>query len=184
MSEQTIFFHLPELTEQLGVEHVKALVDRVEAVELGQGEVLIHDQAPMDAFYLLLEGVLTLSVEIEGHDILLGELKPGNWVGEVAFLSGSRQACTAVSAATDVKLARLSYRDFEAMLAEDPTAACRLMHGFILMLIRRLRATANDPVLDPDGQLQIHGELSVSWEELAQHKHSVLGFLKGLFGAH
>lgn len=183
MSDEAIFAHLPELTEQIGVEHVKGFVDRVEQISLEQGSVLVRDQAPMDAFYLLLEGRLALSIEVDGHTIQLGELSPGNWIGEVAFLNGTFIACTTVSAASEAKLARLTYQDFEAMLAEDPMLACRLMHGFILMLIRRLRATANDPVLDPDGQLHIYADMSVPWEALAPHKHSVLDFLKGLFGA-
>lgn len=182
MSAEALFAHLPELTEQLGAEHVPALVSRLETLELGQGTVLVRDQAPMDAFYLLLEGTLALSIECEGHSIQLGELRPGNWVGEVAYLSGSPAASTTVTAMSEVKLARLSYADFEAMVAQDPIAACRLMHGFILMLLRRLRVTANDPILDPDGQLHIYGDPSVPWEELVQHRHSILAFLKRLLG--
>lgn len=182
MSHEALFAHLPEMTEQLGAEHVQALVDRVETLELAQGTVLVRDQAPMDAFYLLLEGRLALSIELDGHTIQLGELRPGNWVGEVAYLSGSPAASATVTATTEVKLARLSYGDFEAMVAVDPIAACRLMHGFILMLIRRLRVTANDPILDPDGQFHIYGDPSVPWEDLVQHRHSVLAFLKRLLG--
>lgn len=182
MSNEALFAHLPELTDQLGAEHVQALVDRVEAYSMEQGTVLIRDQAPMDAFYLLLEGRLALSIELDGHTIQLGELRPGNWVGEVAYLSGSPKACATVTAMSEVKLARLAYRDFEAMVAEDPIAACRLMHGFILMLIRRLRVTANDPILDPDGQFHIHGDPSVPWEDLVQHRHGVLAFIKRLMG--
>jgi CRP/FNR family cyclic AMP-dependent transcriptional regulator len=182
MSNEALFAHLPELTEQLGAEHVQALVGRVETYSIEPGTVLIRDQAPMEAFYLVLEGTLALSIELDGHTIELGELRPGNWVGEVAYLSGSPMSCATVTATSEVKLARLSYADFEAMVAEDPIAACRLMHGFILMLIRRLRATANDPVLDPDGQLHIHGDPSVPWEALVQHRQSVLAFLKRLLG--
>lgn len=182
MSNEALFAHLPKLTEQLGAEHVQALVDRLETYSIEPDTVLIRDQAPMEAFYLLLEGTLALSIELDGHTIELGELRPGNWVGEVAYLSGSPTACAIVTARSEVKLARLSYAHFEAMVAEDPVAACGLMHGFILMLIRRLRVTANDPVLDPDGQFHIHGDLSVPWEDLVQHRHSVLAFLKRLLG--
>lgn len=136
----------------------------------------------MDAFYLLLEGTLALSIELDGHSIQLGELRPGNWVGEVAYLSGSATACATVTATSEAKLARLAYRDFEAMVAGGPIAACRLMHGFILMLIRRLRVMANDPILGPDGQFHIHGDPSVPWEDLVRHRQSVLAFLKRLMG--
>lgn len=184
MPDDAIFAHLPELTAQLGVEHVQALLDRLTPVELEPGAVLVRDQTPVDAFYLLLEGSVALSVEVNGHDIQLGELRPGNWVGEVAYLSKQPLACATVKATSAAKLARLSYRDFEAMLAEDPVAACRLMHGFVLMLIRRLRVTANDPVLDPDGQLHIHGDPSVNWEALRQQELNLTDFLRRLLGLH
>lgn len=184
MSAEALFSHLPELTAQLGMEHVQALLDRVTLVELEPGAVLVRDQTPMDAFYLLLEGGVALSVEVNGHDIQLGELRPGNWVGEVTYLAGQSLSCATVKATGAAKLARLSYRDFEAMLAEDPIAACRLMHGFVLMLIRRLRVTANDPVLDPDGQLHIHGDPSVSWEALRQQELKLTDFLRRLLGLH
>lgn len=182
MTNNALFARLPELTDQLGAEHVPALIDRVETFDIEQGTVLIRDQAPMDAFYLLLEGRLALSIELDGHTIQLGELRPGNWVGEVAYLSGSLASCATVTATSEVKLCRLTYRDFDAMVAEDPIAACRLMHGFVLMLIRRLRVMANDPILDPDGQFHIYGDPSVPWEALLQQRHSVLGFLKRLLG--
>lgn len=182
MSDDAVFAHLPELTAQLGLEHIQALLDRIEVVELEVGALLMCDQGPVDAFYLLLEGELALSVEVNGREIQLGTLRPGNWVGEVSYFAGQPLACATVRAATAVKLGRLNYRDFDALLAEDSIAACRLVHGFVLMLLRRLRATAGDPVLEPDGQLYLHGDPSVAWNDLAEQEQSLAGFLRRLLG--
>ncbi len=46
MSSETLFSHLPELTEQLGAERVQALVDRVEACGIEQGAALMPASSP------------------------------------------------------------------------------------------------------------------------------------------
>lgn len=183
MSEQTLFSHLPELTDQLGVEHIKPLLDRVTTHEVPQGQVLVRDQSPIDAFHLVLSGRLSLAVEMAGHSIVLGELLPGNWCGELAYFSGERRASSTVTAAEDTVVARLTFADFEALMAEDSIAVCRLTHAFIRMMMRRLHATANNPIIDPHGQMLIVGDLSVPWSEMGQPRHGVAEFIKKLFGA-
>jgi len=183
MDEHALFEHLPELVDQLGATHVKPLLDRVELRQLQAGDVLVRDRQPIDAFFLILSGRLRLAVELGGHGIQLGDLLPGNWCGEVGYFSGARRASSTVTAGEDSLLARLSYADFDALIAEDAVAACRLTHAFVKMLIRRLHATANNPVIDPQGQLLLLGELSVPLEELRQKPHGVLDFLKSLLGA-
>jgi len=171
------------LTAQVGKEYAATLLERAAVVECGQGEVLLQDQGEVDALYLLLQGRLALSVETAGHTIRLGEVDPGNWVGEVAFFSGSSRSVSRVEAVTAVRLLRLSFQAFHGLIQEAPEATCKLTHVLIGMLIQRLRATANDPVLDPDGQLLLIGQLSASPEVRDQH-HGLRDFLKNLLGVH
>jgi len=184
MDEQTLFNHLPELEGQLGVEHVKPLLEHFGLLTLQEGEVLVHDQGPIDALYLVLSGSLRLSVEFGGHAIQLGEIGPGNWVGELGYFSGVRLASSTATACAESAVARISYQDFDALLNEDSVAVCRLTHGFIQMLMRRLAVTANNPVIDPHGEMLLLGDLSVPWTELAESPHGVVDFLKTLLGVH
>jgi CRP-like cAMP-binding protein len=184
MDEETLFKYLPELESQLGVEHVRPLLERLRLGTLADGEVLLHDQAPIDSLYLVLSGKLRLSVEFGTHSIQLGEIGPGNWVGELGYFSGVPVASSTVTADGDCEMAQLTYKDFDALLDEDSVAVCRLTHGFIQMLMRRLAITANNPVIDPHGELLLPGDLSVPWPELAQGKHGVVDFLKSLLGVH
>jgi len=184
MDEQSLFKQLPELEGQLGVEHVKPLLDRISVRNLPDGEVLLHDQAPIDALYLVLSGCLRLSIEFADHAIQLGEIGPGNWVGEVGYFSGVRLASSCVTACGDTEVARLAYKDFDALLDDDSVAVCRLTHGFIQMLMRRLAVTANNPIIDPQGEMLLLGDLSVPWKDLAQSPHGVVDFLKILLGVH
>ena len=184
IDEQSLFKHLPGLEGQLGVEHLKPLLDRIMVRKLESGEVLVRDQAPLDAFYLVLSGCLRLAVEFGDHAIHLGEVGAGNWVGEVAFFSGTGLSSTTVTACGDTELARLSFQDFDTLLDEDSVAVCRLTHGFIQMLMRRLSVTANNPIIDPQGEMLLPGDLTVPMSELTQGPHGVVDFLKSLLGVH
>lgn len=182
MIEQALFNHLPELTDQLGIEHIKPLLDRMSIHGISAGTVLVQDQAPIDAFHLVLSGRLSLAIESGGHSILLGELLPGNWCGELAYFSGVRRSSSSVIAVEETDVARLTFADFEALMAEDSVAVCRLTHAFIKMMMRRLHAAANNPVIDPHGQMLIMGDLSVPWTDLAEHRQGVVEFIKKMLG--
>jgi CRP-like cAMP-binding protein len=184
MDEQTLFKHLPELEGQLGVEHVKPLLDRISVRLLQDGDVLLHDQAPVDALYLVLSGALRLSLRVGEHAMQLGDIGPGNWVGEVAYFSGERRASCTVTASGETEIARLSYPDFDALMLEDSVVVCRLTHGFVQMLMRRLMGTANNPIIDPTGEMLLLGDLSVPWSDLSQQPHGVVDFLKVLLRVH
>lgn len=184
MTEKDLFDFLPELTRQLGTEHAAATLGYAQVVDLPEGEVLVRDQEPIDALYLVLRGELSLSVDIPGHRIHLGEMGPGNWIGEVAFFSGGNSASTTAAAASDCKLMRLSFADYETMIQMAPASACRLAHVLIGMLIHRLRNSASDPVLDPEGRLLFLGNLSAPEEVLHPPHTGVLEYLKGLLGIH
>jgi len=105
-------------------------------------------------------------------------------VGELGYFSGVRLASSTATACAESAVARISYQDFDALLNEDSVAVCRLTHGFIQMLMRRLAVTANNPVIDPHGEMLLLGDLSVPWTELAESPHGVVDFLKTLLGVH
>ncbi len=184
MNTDLLFAHLPDLADQLGSEHVAALIDRSEVMDLPEGTVLIRDQDPIDSLYLVLSGRLRICIEVADHSISFGELTEGNWVGEMALFSGENVASSTVTAASATSVLRLGFDAFQAMREADPLAAGRLTHVLIAMLIKRLRATANDPILDPEGQLIILGDLNVPAERLGHHRQGLLSALKSLFGVH
>ena len=183
MDEHILFEYLPELVDQLGPDHIKPLLDRITLHELENCQIMVHDQEPIDAFFLVLSGRLQLAIELSGHTIQLGEIRPGNWCGELGYFSGIRRASSTVTAGEGTTVARLSYADFDALIAEDSIAVCRLTHAFIQMLIRRLQVTADNPVVDPDGNLLLLGDITVPLSELSRKPHGVIDFIKSLLGA-
>ncbi|MBK6743959.1 MAG: cyclic nucleotide-binding domain-containing protein [Hydrogenophilales bacterium] len=172
------------LADQIGKEHAAMFLDHVSLQELPRGEVLLRDQASVSALYLLIEGRVGLSVEVAGHAIHLGTMDAGNWIGEVAYFSGSHISCSTVTAETDVRLMRLGFAEFGAIARATPEAACRLTHVLVTMLIHRLRATVHNPVVDADGQLFMLGNLSLPSPARAAHERGVIDFFRKLLGTH
>lgn len=170
------------LAEQLGVEDASALLDQAELVTVAGGAAVCRDGEPIDSLYLLLEGRLEMAVEVAGHAIELGEILPGNWVGEVSLFSEAKTAVATVTARGTARLLRLSFEAFAALAQDAPELACRLAHTLNAMMIQRLRATVNDPILDADGRLLLLGPLSVPWPA-PPAQHGVRDFLRKLLGA-
>ena len=170
------------LIGEVGEAHAAILLERATACGLADGQVLLRDQGEVGALYLLLEGRLSLSVELGTHAIRIGELDPGNWVGmEALFLVGC-QSATTVAAVGDCRLMRLSFDDFAAVMSDAPETACYLTHVLVPMLIHRLRVLAQDPILDPVGQLMMPGEMSLPRDARPHHAHGLAHFFKHLWG--
>jgi CRP-like cAMP-binding protein len=175
--------HRGLLSEHLGCEDMAPLLDRASLVELAGGESLLCDQEPTDSMYLVLEGALEVHVELGEHTIRLGEIEPGNWVGEVAYYTRCETACSTVTALTRTLLLRLRFDDYTDLVKSQSEVACRLSHVLITMQAQRLRATVNDPILDPEGRLLMLGDLSIPLDQ-QPHRHSgLLDFFRHLVGA-
>lgn len=174
---------ITRLAEQIGAEYAEHFAEHVSLLELPRGEMLLRDQGPVTALHLLLDGRVGMSVEVAGHSIQLGAMEAGNWIGEVAYFSGSRVSCSTVVAEADCRLLRLDFEAFANLARTAPEAACRLTHVLVTMLIHRLRATVQNPVLDTDGQLLMLADLSLPSPERDAARHRLIDFVRTLLGA-
>jgi CRP-like cAMP-binding protein len=170
------------LAEEVGSGHAEILLARATPIDLRKDEVLLRDRGPADALYLLLEGRLSLTLEIDRHSIQIGELEAGNWVGLVALFSGSGMSSTTVAASRPSRLLRLPFGGFRAMIEEAPETACYLTHVLVPMLMHRLRVLTSDPILDPVGRLMMPGEMSLPRDARPHHEHGLAHFFKHLWG--
>jgi CRP-like cAMP-binding protein len=171
------------LTDHLGDVDLAPLLDRASQIDVAAGQVLLRDQAATDSMYLVLAGKLDVHVELGEHTIRLGEIEPGNWVGEVAYYTRCSKACSTVTAIEPSRLMQLKFAAYSALQQERSEVACRLSHLLIAMQVQRLRATVNDPVLDPEGRLLMLGDLSIPLDQ-QPHRHTGLGdFFRKLMGS-
>ncbi|GEM_PF-3408791 len=171
------------LADQVGPDQVDAVLEHGQWLELQPGDRLHGDQERVSAMYLILEGQVALSVDVAGHTLQLGHLDARNWIGEVAYFSGSYTACSTVTARTPVWLFRMGFAEFSAFSRAAPEAACRLTHVLVTMLIHRLRVTAQNPVLDADGQLLLPVNQSLPEAGHAVPGQGILDFVRHLLGS-
>lgn len=114
-----------------------AVLDRMTEVHLDAGAVVFEEGDPGDALYVVVTG--RLLARQDGR--LLGDLRRGEPVGEMALLTGEPRSAS-VTAARDSTLLRLSRQDFEALVADSPHLAIGLARGIVRRLDRGNRPEA------------------------------------------
>lgn len=111
-----------------------------EFVTVNEGEHLIEEGQPQDSLFLVISGNFHVSTQATGREVLLGQLKAGNMMGEVnIFDPGLASAnVTAHSLSQAWKIDRSSLEQF---LEDNPNAAARVLVGIATQLSKRLRKT-------------------------------------------
>lgn len=118
------------IRDYFGDEPDAALLQRLESVSLGGGDWLFHQGEPGDSLYFLVRGRLQVWLERPpgGGDAgprLLGEVVPGESVGEVGLLTGEARSA-GIRAIRDSQLIRLGRDAFESLAASHPGLVMKL----------------------------------------------------------
>ncbi|HEY5770910.1 MAG TPA: cyclic nucleotide-binding domain-containing protein, partial [Terrimicrobium sp.] len=95
-------------------------------IRLAAGETFLRDGDPADAFHVMLEGELRATKYYGDQEILLGEVVPGEFFGEIEILLDI-QNWVHIKAATDSRLFRLPRTGFWDLLRCSPAAAQEIM---------------------------------------------------------
>lgn len=91
----------------------------------GPGEVLCHRGEEGQELFLILEG----EVEVFSEQALLGTLRKGDIVGEMAVLEGHLRSAT-VTAKSEVQVLALSREHFQLIFQLHPSWTLQLLEGF------------------------------------------------------
>jgi CRP-like cAMP-binding protein/predicted acylesterase/phospholipase RssA len=114
------------LFRNFAAEHLKLLESKFADVDLAGQHVLFEAGAEGDALYVVDSGRLQAYVTgADGSDQVIGEIGPGEVVGETALITGQRRTAS-VRAVRDSKLARLSRSSFERLTATHPELVLEL----------------------------------------------------------
>lgn len=115
---------------------LEAIAAAMERVDLEAGSVLVRQGELADRLYLVLDGELTIVIGPGGSATGqgLGVLGPGDVVGEVAVLTGTRRTAT-VESRTAARLAALRTEDFRRLAIDHP----ELVAALLASSVRRLR---------------------------------------------
>ncbi|OGT34355.1 MAG: hypothetical protein A2W28_10825 [Gammaproteobacteria bacterium RBG_16_51_14] len=94
----------------------------IEWQSLSPGATLFREGDPSDAVFFVLSGLLRVALEENGQsERVINEIKAGETIGEIAFLTEACRSAT-VYAVRDTVLARLSYPSFNKLMDKYPFA--------------------------------------------------------------
>lgn len=113
------------LFEHLNEFQFEWLATHSEEVRVPKGEYVYHEGDPADYFYVVMEGEIQVSHDMNGHEMVLALHKPGNFSGEVPLLSGTPYIASS-RALVDTRLLRLDSQSFRDMFGVCPVIVSKL----------------------------------------------------------
>ncbi|MBM7116352.1 cyclic nucleotide-binding domain-containing protein [[Archangium] primigenium] len=104
-----------------------------------KGSVLFTEGRPGESLLIIHDGSVRLSARsTSGEETSLGEVGPGEPLGELALLQKGERQCTA-TALTDVSAVELRHADFQRLTAQKPQACVKLLMGIVLHFSQKVR---------------------------------------------
>ena len=134
---------LPGLFGPLDEAMLQDIESAAEWVSLPQGEVLFEQGDPGDAAHILVSGRLQVVVRSDDTERVVGEVRPGESVGEMAMLTGERRSASVI-ALRDSDLVTLDRSEFDHLIAKYP----QILRSLTKLVINRLRRTQSGNPLD------------------------------------
>ncbi len=107
--------------------------------EVTAGAVLIHEKQPVDAVFLIIDGLFAVRTARTGTADV-AKLRSGEFVGEMSFVDSRPPSASVVSLEPSVVLA-IPRRALEQKLQQDVTFASRFYRSLAVFLSDRLRTT-------------------------------------------
>ncbi len=128
----------PQLVSDLSPAALKKLLDSCAVTEFRPGRNIMRDRMPSDAIYFVLEGEARVFIENDNQSIKLGNIKPGQILGEISILSRQLVSSASVEAATPMKTLKLRHQPLEDLLVAEDTGPA-LLNVLTEVLAARLR---------------------------------------------
>lgn len=121
----SLLFTYPEY-DALPKEDRAAIDALVSSVACAPGDVVFRKGDPGDSMFVVRSGRFRVTgATPAGAEVTLGEVGPGDWVGEMAVLTGQPRSAT-LAAVEEGTLVRLPRAGFDELAARYPAVAARL----------------------------------------------------------
>lgn len=113
------------------------IASALKTIFIQSGEILMHQGDVADSFYIVMHGRLRAFIpqSIE-HQVILGEIGPGQIVGEVALLTDAVRIAT-VQAIRDSVLLKFDQKTFNSLLLQYPEVIMNIAKASIKRLIKK-----------------------------------------------
>jgi CRP-like cAMP-binding protein len=106
-----------------------------------KGEKLFEEGEDPVALFLLAEGTVEIQKKIghSGHTTALASLSAGSIVGEMSLLTKDKRSAAAVVTTNTAMALRVSWKELEELLAQNPAVAYKFMYALSRVIATRLR---------------------------------------------
>jgi len=135
---------------------------------LPTGSILIEEDQPLDALYIVLSGTLNVCVASLGNQVV-GKIGGGEILGEMSFVDGRLPSAT-VQAVEECCVLSIPRSLLSEKLEEDVLFSLRFYRAITKFLSYRLRAKVNHFGLDENAALLASKSLNNKEEEEPDHR--------------
>jgi NTE family protein len=152
-----------------------AVADEVQPVSAVSGDFLFHQGDQADALYLLVYGRLSVRVRDENdRELLVGEIAPGEAVGEMALFSGEGRSAS-VQVVRDSELLSVPREAFDRLVTSQPHAMLQLGRLIVQRYRRNLAGGIHRPTVKNIAVYQATRDIDLS--SFTDALHRTLGAL-------
>jgi CRP-like cAMP-binding protein/Fe-S-cluster-containing hydrogenase component 2 len=125
--ERSLSTHLRSmpLFALVGEEFIEHLRQNVELVSYNQSQVICKEGEEADAFYLIRSGIVRVSQDLPGGEIVRSYLSRGDCFGEIGLLKSIKRSATCI-ALDAVDVVRITAGEFNMMLEKFPDVRAEL----------------------------------------------------------
>lgn len=116
------------------------------------GELIFCENEPGYELYILQSGRVKITKMVDGQEVMLAVLQPGDIFGEMAILDNKPRTATAIMAEESSMLA-INKANFEGMVKAQPQLATKLITLLSERIWTAYRQLANLMISEPQGRL-------------------------------
>ena len=157
---QKILFLFGELND----DDIDWMIGKGSVEKIPTGTVLIKEGHPIDRFYILLEGKVSVSIAVFDSSQEIATLTRGEVFGEMSFMD-TRLPSASVETVEDALVLSISREQLASRLNQDVGFASRFYRAIAIFLSSRLRNTVKYLGYDKE---YLSSELDLDQEELAE----------------
>lgn len=123
-----------------------AKIDPVKALQYERDHVIFREGEVSDYAYLVIDGAIELTKDVDGTEIFLAEIGPGDLFGEMGLIDGSHRSATAVTLG-ETLLQRIDHDELIDKLNSDSDFAAPVLSQLVSQLRETSSRLAHEQVL-------------------------------------
>ncbi|NOY68335.1 MAG: cyclic nucleotide-binding domain-containing protein [Deltaproteobacteria bacterium] len=122
-------------------------------IEYNKGEKIVFQDEIGDALFAVVRGAVDVSIkDISDNDVVISSIKSGEVFGEAAIFMTARRTAS-ITAATDTTVIRIKRKDLLSFFRSNPQAGNKILTLIILSLLKKLKNTNEDLVLEKQSDI-------------------------------